>query len=554
MFSVARRARPIWAIDCETDPFKIGRIPAPFLWGIYEGAKELYHEFATVREVLDFLMSEYASNEEPIVYAHNGGKFDYHYLREGFNSDEPIMIIGGRFAKFRIGDCEFRDSLNIFTQTKLEQFGGKIKIDYARLEVDVRHLHIEEIQKYLRQDCVMLYDNLARYFKEYGRGLTQAGSSMRYWAKNYKQTPPKQTPTQFQAMRPFFYGGRVECFQQGYKRELFKVIDINSAYPRAMLEKHPFSTAPLISEHLPSKNIEQCLIRFDGISKGGLPFRTEHGELFFPDDESTVREYLVTGWEFMAALELDALRVVRIKEVYSFSNHVDFEGYVHEFYGKRQVAKAKGDKAEDIFAKIFMNSLFGKFASNPEKYKEWVIASDDSREKWSTEGFAFSEHWDQRFLMTRPVPEIKHRYYNIATAASITGWVRAFLFRSLLKCGNVIYCDTDSIAAGDVSRLNLGTELGQWKVEMDGDEWAVAGKKLYAFHKTPAFWKMDEEDSEKREWKKAHKGVELTAQEIIAAAKGETILYQPKVPTYSALRPEPIFIDRKIRATARRLQ
>lgn len=521
------------------------------MWGLYEGAKEQYHEFATVAEVLDFLTGKYASKEAPLIYAHNGGKFDYHYLREGFNSDEPLMIIAGRFAKVKIGECELRDSLNIFTQTKLEQFGGKIKIDYSRLELDVRHLHMEEIRKYLRQDCVMLYENLARYFKEYGRGFTQAGSSMRYWAKKYQQRPPKQSPAAFRDMKPFFYGGRVECFQSGHKRESFSVVDINSAYPRAMLEKHPFSVNPIISDKLPSTGIEQCLIRFDGCSSGALPYREAHKELSFPNDDE-VREYFVSGWEFLAGLELDTLKVVNIKQVYSFAQHVDFQGYVQEFYAKRMDAKKRQDKPQDIFAKIFMNSLFGKFASDPERYKEWVIASEESRERWINEGFTQGDPWNSRFLMTRPLAEKKHRYYNIATAASITGFVRAYLLRSIRQCEGVIYSDTDCIAARDVSRLKLGDGLGEWKLEMVGDEWAVAGKKTYAFHKIPDYQKKEESDPEKREWKKAHKGVELTAQEIIRVANGETVHYKPLVPTYSALRPVPVFIDRYIKATALR--
>ena len=29
--------RKLIAIDCETDPFKAGRVPEPFIWGMYDG-------------------------------------------------------------------------------------------------------------------------------------------------------------------------------------------------------------------------------------------------------------------------------------------------------------------------------------------------------------------------------------------------------------------------------------------------------------------------------------------------------------------------------------
>jgi len=54
------------------------------------------------------------------------------------NSDEPVMVINGRLARFRIGECEFRDSLNIFPNTRLADFGVKNEIDYALMEPDRR--------------------------------------------------------------------------------------------------------------------------------------------------------------------------------------------------------------------------------------------------------------------------------------------------------------------------------------------------------------------------------------------------------------------------------
>ena len=82
------KKRTIAVIDCETDPFKRGRIPAPFIWGFYNG--ETYEEFTNFNEVPSTKLLKdmrdtselipYLQSQDIIVYAHNGGKFDYHFL------------------------------------------------------------------------------------------------------------------------------------------------------------------------------------------------------------------------------------------------------------------------------------------------------------------------------------------------------------------------------------------------------------------------------------------------------------------------------------------
>lgn len=522
-------------IDAETDPFKQGRVPQPFIWGCYHGEETSYYEFATVPELLAHL-AEYRA----IVYAHNGGKFDYFYMRDHMDADRPIMVINGRFSSFYIGECEFRDSMNLL-QNPLRAF-AKEEIDYRKLERAVRAKHMDEIRRYLKSDCVNLYTAIARYFHDYGRSLTQAGSAMRYWKRTYQVPMIPQTPAQSYLYRPFYYGGRVQCFATGHGRADFSVVDINSAYPCAMRGKHPISPDAERRRHLPrAGHMPQSLIKFVGVADGSLPFREESGALSFPNDGES-RTYCVTGWELEAALELNLCRILRVLEVRRFTQLVDFDDYVRTFWEKRKVAKAAGDKAADVFAKLFLNSLYGKFAADPEKYREYVIATDDSVMRWLSLGFELNCKLGERFLYERPLPEDKHYYYNVATAASITGCVRAMLMRGIAKCEGVLYCDTDSIAARDVSRLPLGAELGQWKVEMTGTEYAIACKKTYAFKRT-------QPDDRGGWWKTASKGARLTPDEIVRAARGESVKFVPEVPTYSIFREQPLFVSRYIKRT-----
>lgn len=584
---MARKTRPIWTYDTETDPFLTDRIPTPFVWGLYDGANDRYYEFWELDKFLEFLESAYVQRIAPIVYAHNGGKFaDYHCMRDRINSDEQIMVISGRLAKFRIGDVEFRDSLNILP-VALKVF-AKEKVDYAIMEADVRMLpkNREIISRYLQSDCVNLYEAITGFNKTYGSNLTQAGAAMKYWQKKFNVKAPKQSLTQFELYKPYYYGGRVQCFQEGHARADFKVVDINSAYPRAMLEHHPICVEAQIEDHLPAGDaLTRCFVRLDAVAQGCFPFQPDRlerlagdrelGTLYFPEDDKEVREYFVTGWELKTALELNKVKIIRIKEVHHFTQTISFADYIEHFYDKRLKAKAEGNTAQDIYAKLLMNSLYGKFSSDPSRYQEYLIAHPEGVPKWMADGFIENEVWGSRYLMCRPLPESKQRHYNIATAASITGFVRAFLFESLCKCEGLLYCDTDSIAARDVSKLTQSSKLGDWKLEMECDEYAIAGKKLYAFgdvkkdysqeiskyiaeHYPDGAHHSDEEIMRDMKrlfkgpggwYKKACKGVDLTPEEIIVAATGGEIKYRPQVPTYSIHKPGPVFIPRNVKKT-----
>jgi hypothetical protein len=539
-------------LDCETDPFLIGRVPEPFLWGLYDG--ETYEEFETVAQVVERL-----SVEKAIVYAHNGGKFDYHYLKEHINTDENIMLIGSRLARFKIGACEFRDSMNLFT-FPLSAY-QKEKIDYALMEKDKRDDPNNRaiISRYLRSDCVNLWELVTKFFADYGNNLTQAGAAMRVWSKMSGIKPPRQTVTQYNEHKDYYFGGRVECFRSGTGRIDFSVIDINSAYPEAMVHEHPISVSSELSSRMPSDSeLSQAFISFEGISRGALPWIEEIGamrKLRFPNDDR-VRRYNVTGWELIAGLETNAVDIHTVIECRTFDQTVNFREYVERFFTLKKASKAAGDKAQELFAKIFLNALYGKFAANPLMYFEYLLCIDENEEFYEQAGWERGADWKARLLMRRQLEDSKQRFYNVATAASITGYVRAHLWRSLQKCKGVLYCDTDSIAAQDVSGLTLGNDLGQWKLEMACNEYAIAGKKLYAFRKTPD-WHAQELISAKddltradiKEWKTASKGTKLTAEQIVEVANGSAVTFDPSVPTYSVHRATPVFTRREVRNT-----
>lgn len=523
--------RPVSVADSETDPFLFGREPRPFVWGYYNG--ETFEHFRTTDEFVEFMQCR-----EEICYMHNGGKFDFFYLADYLEAFDKLTVINGRIVKFKIGDCEFRDSFAILPVPLAAH--EKTEIDYAIFEAEERNApdNWKKIIDYLYDDCHSLYTLVTRYIEEFGVNLTTASGALKTWAKMADVEIPNSSQAFYEEFKPFYYGGRVQCFQKGIIDGAFSVADINSAYPTAMTHRHPYGTQFVESDSLPAdrEKLRRAFIHMRAKSTGALPSRNEDGALYFPDD-GELRDFHVTGWEFDAARDTGALELHEVYSVYEFLETVEFNQYVDRFYSEKARCKELGDTAGYLLAKLMQNGLYGKFGANPENYEEWILADPADVEAMNQiYGYAPAELFGPNVICSRPLPEEKHRYYNVAVAASITGWVRAYMWRSICQCDGVLYCDTDSIAARGIGGLPIGKKLGEWEIEAECDYGGIGGKKLYAFRKTDGTWKT------------ASKGVKLDADEIMQVCAGKAVNYQNPAPSFS-LKTGTRFIDRTVKMT-----
>jgi hypothetical protein len=547
--------RPVATIDAETDPFSKHRsrnnlLPMPFVWGFYDNgfmdeSKPFYY-FEDTDEFVDFIRTK-----EYLIYAHNGGKFDYHYLKNYMEEYDEIMVISGRIAKFKIGIAEFRDSWNILP-VPLAMYEKQIQ-DFSIHEPSERRKpeNWARILNYLESDCRNLFEIVTAYRERFGSNLTLAGGSMRELdRKNDVPMPTTRYRKFYDDYHPFYFGGRVECFKTGIIERPFKVVDINSAYPFAMLRDHPYSYDVDVVEgdardNMTRGQIETSFFTIRCQSAGALPWKdpdgkVEDGALIFPNDEIE-REYNVSGWELLAGLETDAIKNLVFIRSHIFDQTTNFSEFILTLYEERKRAKAAGDKAGDLLAKLAMNASYGRFAIAPFRFKDYQLfpadkvgwLHPDNEKEWldvDDRQWLFAGHFGKFILGQSPIPEKRWRFYNVATAASITGFVRAYLWRALCTASDLLYCDTDSIAAGETT-VELGSELGQWEIEGEFTKAAIGGKKLYSFKYTDETRPKDRHGNLKA-YKVASKGVKLTAMEIESIARGDTVTYVPEVPTY----------------------
>ena len=524
--------REFWVADSETDPFDGETIVKPFVWDAYNGIE--HHLFETTAAFVEFFREK-----DVVVYAHNGGKFDWFFILAYIDAYEPLTVINGRLAKFKIGTCEFRDSYNILPSA-LSAY-KKDEIDYAIFTKAERHKRAnwEKITDYLRHDCIYLYEFVKRFIDDYGYHLTFAGCALAQWQKISQIKAPSTGPAFFHDIGRYYYGGRVECFETGILEFPLKSIDIKSAYPWAGNHLHPWGEAYTETKVLPTRQEElsRCFITLTTTSKGALPFRDIKGGLSFPADGLT-REFFITGWEFIAARDTGALPWFTISRIVVFPLTIEFNSYNDHFFAEKERCEKAGDKAGREIAKYMLNGLTGKFGANPNNYEEFQLVEpqhiDAARR---IDGYTFSAQIGEYALVKRPLPESKHRYYNVATIASITGFVRAHLWRSMCKCERVVYVDTDNIKCASTGSLEVGSKsIGSWQLEAESTRSAFAGKKLYSMVLADGTHKS------------ASKGVRLTPQEIFKIALGAEIQHNPQAPSFS-LKNGTKFVSRKIKRT-----
>lgn len=487
----------------------------PFVFGLYTGNE--YFQFDNPEKFVEFIKDKRVK-----IYAHNGGKFDYYFLLDWIEPFSEMLVINGRISKFKIGDAEFYDSYSLFP-LPLSAY-KKDEFDYEKMREENRDNFKDEISKYLKADCVYLYELLQRFFDEYGINITLASAAFKYWQKLESIKRPKSGKKLFDEIHPFYYGGRVQCFEKGIINFPFKVIDINSAYPSAMLHSHPFGTGYSVLENLPEnkEEIQRAFIKLKCVAHGCFPKRKEAGGLSFPDSD-TPEIFHVTGWEYLSALKNGLISDIEILEVFTFYEKINFKNYVNHFFQRKLNAQKEGDKAGRLMAKLFLNSLYGKFGMNSEHHKKHFIIPTKFLKMFADLNFTVIREIKNDCTIVccdLTAEEKEQKYINLAVSASITGYVRAYMMDSLASVDHPLYCDTDSIACTGTKNLKISDKLGDWDLEGEFVKGAIAGKKLYAF-----IAKNGEE-------KIASKGVKLSSEEIFSIAEGEQVVYQKESPTF----------------------
>lgn len=526
------KKRKLAVIDTETDPFKYGLVPKPFVAEFH--SDEITKTFwgnDCIEKLVAFLES---LDDEYMIYAHNGGKFDFMFMAKFL--ENPIRIIKSRIVEARIGKHILRDSYSIYPMPLAAY--QKTKFDYSWMERHKREKYKKQILEYLHDDCVYLLQLVVAFVDRFGPKLTIGSTAMGEAKKLHPfEIMSGSTDAYF---RNFYYGGRVQCFESGILPGPWKMFDVNSMYPKAMRDyRHPRTPNFDYTRDLPDLG-ETFFIRFRGKNRGALPVKTKTG-LSFDVPEG---EFYACSHELRVALKYD---LVDIDEIIVCAVAVDtfsFQEFVDKFYAEKVAAKIAGDKIGEIHAKLMLNSAYGKFGQNPADFEDWRISSDPGEaESLEDQGYRLAIEYPEFELWSRPTEVMDRMYYNVSVAASVTSAARSMMLEGIKNAVRPVYCDTDSLICQDFTGAVSATELGAWKFEGEREFVAIGGKKLYAFY----------DETKPTKPKLVSKGGSLSLEEIQKICQGGEVLFKNDAPTFS-LHKEPYFVSRTFRSTIDKME
>lgn len=362
---------------------------------------------------------------------------------------------------------------------------GKI-IGLEKLELQyhkIRSLSTSRVKTYLGRDVEILWrfmDRLQKMYLGLGGRLcpTAPGSAMSIFRAMTPEYCSKRLDETFlDSIKRAYYGGRTEAFFKGRWSKPFRYSDVHSMYPWTMLGDFPnFHVWKVKPPREGEQGIIDATVSIENDPIPPLPMRGER--LTFPEGK-------FRGVWTREEIDRMGVRVFKVHGGVTFpiSAGPILSEYVQNLYAKRMKA---GNDFEKWLYKLLMNSLYGKFASNPQV---WTLISEDEYVDRSDPSdpncvCASRRVWDGSLFLVMeengyPV------YTNFIWPALITGRARIRLWedahRIEEKGGKVFYCDTDSLIYAGGESLGSASGLGEWGTEehRPPEDLEIRGPKMY---------------------------------------------------------------------------
>lgn len=459
--------------------------PESFRFGVIYGfnfCRIIY----TIEEFKKELLHERYKNKK--VFAHNA-EYDLNVLYDNIYMMDPAAIFDGKFICATNGNCLFADSTNIFGKIKLEHVGRMLGIKKPGLGNELlfsaNGIDRDEVKRCVT-DCEIVYEGLFSIFQSAGDiKITQASLSMTYFRRYHQPIDisyNKLTKNFFHS----YYGGRTEAFKIGKTHA--SVIDVNSMYPYAM-RVCKFPNPRYFKEEI-NPNIQyflqQILYNYEGLLFASINHRTgNYGYLPYKYKDKTGEKLLFpvgrfTGcWnfnEFRFAFESGVIEIENIQKiVYAPAMDSPFTQYVDVLYAERMKADRDKNEFEKYRVKIFMNSLYGKFAqriSEDRLYVDDINKHYEYIRECQANGtlkkiVMFNADRNDAFLILHSKRGIEVSFSIPSFASYITSFCRVLLLKKIIELDSrgVVYCDTDSIFFENPVGVESEKELGGWKLE-----------------------------------------------------------------------------------------
>lgn len=471
-------------------------------WGFVTIENPDYHDVIVGHSLEDFLAATQRHNGN--WYFHNL-KFDGTFiidwlLKNGYEHEQgrfklqpghfKSMISNmGQFYSITVAwkngkTAEFRDSLKklpmpvsrIAKSFKLEESKGEIDYDAPR---PVGYQMSAEEEDYLRRDVTIVAQAIKIQLDQGMTKLTVASDALAefkalFGDKKFKRTFPVLPEMMDAEIRQAYRGGFTYASDRYMKKRCGPglVLDVNSLYPHIMHSSFlPYGEPKYFRGRYEANELHPLSVfsvTFTArLKKDHIPCIQVKGQSFFVNTEYLkVIKDPVTLWVTNVDWELwnEHYNI----EVQSWNGGWAFRGaygFFDEFIDKWSRIKAESTDGLRELAKLMLNSLYGKFASNPNVTSK-IPVLENERVK-----FVLGEN------ETRPP-------VYTAMGAFITAYARALTIRAAqANYDTFAYADTDSLhlLRQDVpSAIDVHpSKLGAWKLEYHFDEALYVRAKFY---------------------------------------------------------------------------
>lgn len=462
---MARVNKLIYAMDFETTVnLEETRV---WLWGAVDFASERFIYGTSIDSFIDNF-----SKIDSIGYFHNL-KFDIQFIfywlfHNGYRHSTERFPKPGCFSTlisdagiFYSATIKFKNgvTLQLFDSLRLinmplrdipKAFGldiEKLELEYEEVR-DINHIPTEHEIEYVKHDVIVL-KRAMEHMKSAGmKKITTASNAMSIYKagmtkQNFNKWFPQLDLDVDRFCRRAYKGGWTYLNPYYCDIELGdgQVYDVNSMYPWAMKNCNMPWGDPVYYEGEPEPNDEfplfiHCFKCKFKLMNGAYPniqikgsFRFMETEyLTSSNDEDVI--LTVTNIDYKLINETYYLWDIEHYGGYKFRS-VDgmFSEYIDRWYEEKNRFKKEGNLPRALIAKLMLNSLYGKFGSNPEKRSKYPYLDEE----------------EDIVKYELGLPEIGKTSY-VPVAAFITSYCRNKIIRAAIACGdNFVYADTDSV-------------------------------------------------------------------------------------------------------------
>ena len=486
----------------------------PFLWisqliDLHSVKKPIvygYNYHYTINEFHEHLIYQFTKTKTLYLIAHNTN-YDF-TVSEMFvfmdNNNFTIDLYNPQREAFIIiahsGDKKLIiiDNLNFF-KGALDDIG--LEIGFKKLKIPKDTDSLDKWKIYCKQDVKIVTEcllALSKICKPYGMGdlrITRAKLAFDiFMSKFCKQGILLHKEEKVMSLEiDSYYGGRTEAFYQGVARKGLKYyVDFNSLYPSVMF-KEQFSTRlryyfkeislDKLKSILDTHNVcARVMIKTD---KPIYPYFAKDMLLFPVGTFVTTLSYPELKEAF------DRKHIVKVYEGAAYYFGDLFSDYISHFHALKQKYKVDKKPAFRYFAKLMLNSLYGKFGQHIPQLV-WTGEKSDKRfELAYVIDHNLNREYTERTLNYRVYAETKRqisKYSSPIITAEITSYARLKLWKMLEKAGleHCYYCDTDSIILDKYGYRKLKKYikdglLGFLELEKTSSYCEIFGLKDYKF-------------------------------------------------------------------------